>query len=298
MARSRRKRGSLRVRVLLGILLATTSAVLAIALAAYLQDGNWKRPPAELDFLMHLLQQYMIEERTTIMRQNIQVAIIGRREGIPDDVLREIDQTVSLSSRNTGLRLCLAINYGGRAELADAVRRIAEEVKAGKLDPADLTEKLVAILRDGYFDSGRRELRRDYVDRLARLGDPSEVLERVIGPDSTILVDFMLCRLTRILENLVVHPERMVENLNAMRGLIFSQQVLMTLAEAGLERQKAYEMVQRNALRVWETQQDFKTLLLEDQEIRAHLSKEQIEDLFNLDYHLKHVDRIFERVFT
>jgi adenylosuccinate lyase len=123
-------------------------------------------------------------------------------------------------------------------------------------------------------------------------------VERVIGPDSTILIDFMLCRLTRILENLVVHPERMVENLNAMRGLIFSQQVLMTLAEAGLERQKAYEMVQRNALRVWETQQDFKTLLLEDQEIRAHLSKEQIEDLFNLDYHLKHVDRIFERVFT
>jgi len=123
-------------------------------------------------------------------------------------------------------------------------------------------------------------------------------VERVIGPDSTILIDFMLCRLTRILENLVVHRERMAENLNALRGLIFSQQVLMTLAEAGLERQKAYEMVQRNALRVWETQQDFKTLLQEDREIGAHLSKEQIEDLFNLDYHLKHVDQIFERVFS
>jgi adenylosuccinate lyase len=122
-------------------------------------------------------------------------------------------------------------------------------------------------------------------------------VERVIGPDSTILIDYMLCRLTRILKNLVVHRERMAENLNTLRGLIFSQQVLMRLAEAGLERQKAYEMVQRNALRVWETQQDFKTLLLADQEIGTYLSKEQIEDLFNLDYHLKHVNQIFERVF-
>jgi adenylosuccinate lyase len=123
-------------------------------------------------------------------------------------------------------------------------------------------------------------------------------VERVIGPDSTILIDFMVCRLTRILENLVVHRERMAENLDALRGLIFSQQVLMALAETGLERQKAYEMVQRNALQVWETQQDFKTLLLKDPEIEAHLGKERIEELFNLDYHLKHVDTIFERVFT
>lgn len=106
-----------------------------------LSSENWKRPPQELDFLMHLLQQYMIEERTTINQQNVQVAIIGRRSGIPQEVLREIDQTVALSRQNTGLRLCLAINYGGRAELADAVRRIAEEVKAGQLDPADLTEQ-------------------------------------------------------------------------------------------------------------------------------------------------------------
>ncbi len=105
-----------------------------------LSSENWKRPAEELDFLMHLLQQYMIEERTTIMQQNVQVAIIGRRQGIPDEVLAEIDRTVALSAENSGLRLCLAINYGGRAELADAVRRIAEEVKAGLLDPAELTE--------------------------------------------------------------------------------------------------------------------------------------------------------------
>jgi len=109
-----------------------------------LSSENWKRPPEELEFLMHLLQQYMIEERTTIMRQNVQVAVIGRREGIPQEALREIDKTVEMSSLNTGLRLCLAINYGGRAELADAVRRIAVEVRAGRLEPAEVTEKTIA----------------------------------------------------------------------------------------------------------------------------------------------------------
>ncbi len=106
-----------------------------------LSSENWKRPPEELEFLMHLLEQYMIEERTTIMRQNVRVAVIGRREGIPREALREIDKTVALSGRNTGLRLCLAINYGSRAELADAVRRIAEEVRAGRLDPAEVDEQ-------------------------------------------------------------------------------------------------------------------------------------------------------------
>ena len=108
-----------------------------------LSSENWKRPPAELDFLMHLLQQYMIEERTTIMEQNIRVAVIGRREGIPPEALREIDKTIALSGRNTGLRLCLAINYGSRAELADAVRRIAEEVRTGRLQPAEVDEQTV-----------------------------------------------------------------------------------------------------------------------------------------------------------
>ena len=108
-----------------------------------LSSENWKRPAEELEFLMHLLQQYMIEERTTIMDQNIQVAIIGRRGGIPEETLREMDKTVQMSSHNTGLRLCLAINYGGRAELADALRCIAREVKAGKLDPEQLTEETV-----------------------------------------------------------------------------------------------------------------------------------------------------------
>lgn len=109
-----------------------------------LSSENWKRPPRELSFLMHLLEQYMVEERQTLMRQNVSVSMIGRREGIPDDVLREMDKTIQLSSRNAGTRLCLAINYGGRGELVDAVRRIAARVQAGELDPEAISEETIA----------------------------------------------------------------------------------------------------------------------------------------------------------
>ena len=122
-------------------------------------------------------------------------------------------------------------------------------------------------------------------------------VERVIAPDSTILIDFMLHRLDRIVSGLIVHPDNMINNLNKTKGLIFSQQVLIKLAEKGMERQKAYVMVQRNAMKVWESGQDFKELIMEDEDICRNLSKEEIEEVFDLDYHLKHVDEIFERVF-
>ena len=109
-----------------------------------LSSENWKRPPIELEFLMHLLEQYMIEERTTIMDQNIVVRVIGRREGIPSRVLDQMDRTVELSSSNTGTRLCLAINYGARMELVDAVRRIAAEVADGRLSPDAIDEACVS----------------------------------------------------------------------------------------------------------------------------------------------------------
>jgi len=122
-------------------------------------------------------------------------------------------------------------------------------------------------------------------------------VERVIGPDSTILIDFMVHRLSRIVKNLVVYPERMAENLDKLKGLIYSQQVLLKLSAVGLKRESAYEMVQRNALKVWDTGKDFKGLLLEDREIGKYLTEKDIEEIFNLDYHLKHVEDIFERVF-
>jgi undecaprenyl diphosphate synthase len=108
-----------------------------------LSSENWKRPRHELDFLMHLLEQYMIEERGTIMNQNIRVAVIGRRDDIPPAVQREMDKTIAMSSVNSGMRLCLAVNYGGRGELVDAVRRIAERVKKGEVEPSAISETTI-----------------------------------------------------------------------------------------------------------------------------------------------------------
>lgn len=109
-----------------------------------LSSENWKRPQPELEFLMHLLGQYMVEERSSIAEQDIRLTIIGRREGIPDDVLQEINKTVDNCRHNTGLRLCLAVNYGGRTELVDAVRRIVEQARAGQLAADEVNEQLIA----------------------------------------------------------------------------------------------------------------------------------------------------------
>jgi undecaprenyl diphosphate synthase len=109
-----------------------------------LSSENWKRPQPELDFLMHLLEQYMIEQRASIRENNIRVCVIGRRDGIPDDVLREMDRTVAGSADSTGLKLCLAINYGARAEMTDAVRRIAGRIAAGELARDAIDEEVIA----------------------------------------------------------------------------------------------------------------------------------------------------------
>jgi adenylosuccinate lyase len=122
-------------------------------------------------------------------------------------------------------------------------------------------------------------------------------VERVIAPDSTVLVDYMIHRLSRIVKTLVVYPERMEENLNRMKGLIFSQQVLLRLSNLGVSRETSYEWVQRNALRVWAEGKDFKSLLAEDADIRKHMGLRELDEIFDLKYHLKYVDDLFERVF-
>jgi undecaprenyl diphosphate synthase len=116
-----------------------------------LSSENWKRPRAELDFLMALLKQYLLQEREKILRQNIRFTVIGRREGLPDEVLAEIDENIRLTKDNTGLTLCLAINYGSRAEIVDAVRSIAERVKRGELDSGAIDE---AAISDSLYTAG------------------------------------------------------------------------------------------------------------------------------------------------
>lgn len=105
---------------------------------------NWKRPQAEVDFLMGLYVRYLIAERRTIMDNDIRFQHLGRREGLPDSVLAEMDQTIEVSRDNTGLKLCLALNYGSRHEITDAVREIARAVQSGRLDPADIDEQLIS----------------------------------------------------------------------------------------------------------------------------------------------------------
>jgi undecaprenyl diphosphate synthase len=109
-----------------------------------LSSENWKRPQPEIDFLMHLLEQYMIEERTTIMDNNLRVRMIGRRAGIPEQVLRELDKTVDMSAANAGMWLNLAVNYGGRSELVDAVQAIGRQIADGRLSPGDVDESVIA----------------------------------------------------------------------------------------------------------------------------------------------------------
>ena len=122
-------------------------------------------------------------------------------------------------------------------------------------------------------------------------------VERGIGPDATVTLDFALNRLAGVVEKLVVYPENMLKNMNKFKGLVMSQRVLLALTQAGVSREDAYRLVQRNAMKVWEEGKDFKEELLKDGEVTAALSRQEIEEKFDLGYHTKHVDTIFRRVF-
>ncbi len=122
-------------------------------------------------------------------------------------------------------------------------------------------------------------------------------VERMIGPDATVTLDFALVRLAGVIDKLLVYPNRMQKNLDLLGGLVHSQRVLLALTQKGSSREDAYRLVQRNAMPVWEQGGDFLSLLKADQDVRAYLSEAELESLFDLGYHLKHVDTVFRRVF-
>ena len=122
-------------------------------------------------------------------------------------------------------------------------------------------------------------------------------VERNIAPDTTVTLDFALARLTQVVKRLVIYPENMLKNMNKFRGLVMSQRVLLALTQAGVSREDAYRLVQRNAMKVWEEDKDFQTELLADSEVTAALSETEIREKFDISYHTKHVDTIFSRVF-
>ena len=122
-------------------------------------------------------------------------------------------------------------------------------------------------------------------------------VERMIGPDATVTLDFALVRLTGVIEKLLVYPDTMMANMNKFRGLVHSQRVLLALTQAGVSREDSYRLVQRNAMRVWEEGKDFLTELKADADVTAALDEAALEGLFDLGHHTKHVDTIFARVF-
>ena len=122
-------------------------------------------------------------------------------------------------------------------------------------------------------------------------------VERVIIPDSSILIDYMLKRIGGILEKLHVYPKRMKENMDSSYGLYNSQRVMLALIDKGLTREYAYELVQENAMKSWKTRKQFKKLLSKDKEVRKYLTAKEIDNIFDLKYYFKNIDYIFKRVF-
>jgi len=122
-------------------------------------------------------------------------------------------------------------------------------------------------------------------------------VERMIGPDATVTLDFALMRLAGVVDKLLVYPQNMQKNLDRLGGLVHSQRVMLALTQKGVSREDAYRLVQRNAMPVWRGEGDFLTLLKKDADVKAKMSDTELEEQFDLGYHLKHVDTIFKRVF-
>jgi adenylosuccinate lyase len=182
------------------------------------------------------------------------------------------------------------------------VREAEEYFSPGQKGSSAMPHKRNPVLSENL--SGLARLMRSYA--LASMEDVAlwherdishSSVERVVAPDATILLDFMLGRFAGMMKNLIVYPERMLANLNMTRGLVFSQMVLLKCIEKGMSREDAYALVQRNAMKSWGEDRDFKQLLLEDREVMSSLSREDIDGVFRLENFLGHVDFIFDRVF-
>jgi adenylosuccinate lyase len=182
------------------------------------------------------------------------------------------------------------------------VREVEEYFAPGQKGSSAMPHKRNPVLSENL--SGLARLMRSYA--LASLEDLAlwherdishSSVERVIAPDATIVLDFMLHRFTELMGNLVIYPDRMLANLNMTKGVIFSQMVLLKLIERGMSREEAYGVVQGNAMRSWNEGADFKQLLLKDNKVMSFMNSRDIEDAFKIENFLKHIGFIFERVF-
>jgi len=195
-------------------------------------------------------------------------------------------------------RLATEIRHLQRTEVGEAEEYFSEGQKGSSAMPHKrnpvLTENLTGLARvvRGYAVPAMENVALWHERDISHSS-----VERMIGPDATVTLDFALTRLTGVIDGLVVYPERMRQNLEATGGLVYSQQVLLALTSAGAARDDAYRMVQRNAMRAWSGEGSFRDLLLADAEVTARVPADEISDLFRLEHHLAHVDTIFARVF-
>lgn len=193
-------------------------------------------------------------------------------------------------------RLAVEVRHLQRTEVLEAEEYFSEGQKGSSAMPHKrnpvLTENLTGLAR---LVRGMAVPAMENVALWHERDISHSSVERMIGPDATITLDFALVRLTNVMENLVVYPERMQANLDKLGGLVHSQRVLLALTQAGVSREDAYRLVQRNAMPVWRGEGQFLELLKADEEVV--LSDDDLEALFDLGYHFKHVDTIFDRVF-
>ncbi len=236
---------------------------------------------------------------------------------VEDAVCAELGLTPELASTQVISRDRHAEFFGVLAVIAGSIEKIAVEIRhlqrtevleaeepfsAGQKGSSAMPHKRNPILSENL--TGLARLLRGYAGMALEdiaLWHERDIshssVERVIGPDACIVMDFMFHRASGLLERLVVYPQRMLENLHKMHGLIFSQRVLLALTEKGMLREDAYRVVQRSAMQVWEANADFKSLLAADLQIQPYLNAQELTELFDLAYHTRNIDAIFARVF-
>jgi adenylosuccinate lyase len=216
---------------------------------------------------------------------------------IPRDRHAEYFCTLSIIA-STMERIAIEIRHLQRTEVLEA----EEQFTKGQKGSSAMPHKRNPILSENLTGQARyiRSMCIPALENVALWHERDishSSVERYIAPDATVALDFSLRRLNGLIRNLVVYPENMLRNLNQMKGLVFSQKILLDLTQSGVSRENAYRLVQKNAMKVWEEGKDFQTELLNDSEVVGALGEVKIRESFDLNYHLKHVDTIFKRVF-
>ncbi len=216
---------------------------------------------------------------------------------IQRDIYAEYLTTLAIIASSLD-KFALQIRHWQRTEVREAEERFKKGQKGSSAMPHKrnpiLSERICGMARllRGYAVAGLESValwhERDISHSSA---------ERVVLPDASIALDYMLAKAASLIENLVVYTPRMMENLQATRGLVFSGQLLLALTQTGVSREEAYEWVQRNAMRTWDEGGDFRAYVLDDADIKEKLERDQIERVFSLDTYMRNIDRVFERVF-